>query len=89
MKSFLYSNAKDKVLTAWQILKMMPTNKSVHKYIEKFWGLYLKATVYQNIELEEQKQKFCARLPDKMNKYMNLQRPKSITMMIHHTIFAL
>ena len=64
-------------------------NKSINKYIEKFWDYYLKAIVYQNILLAEQKQQFCAGLPDKMNKYVNLQRSKSINAVIHHAIVAL
>ncbi|MCO5597908.1 hypothetical protein L7F22_051993 [Adiantum nelumboides] len=39
MKQFLSSDAKDKVLTTWQSLKMMP-NETVHKYIDKFWDLH-------------------------------------------------
>ena len=62
-------------------------NKSV--YIEKIWDLYLKATVYQNIQLAEKNQQFCAKLPDEMNNYVHSQWPKSITVVIHHTIVAL
>ena len=65
-------------------------NGSVHnKYIEKIWDLYLKATIYQNIQLAKQKQQFCAGLPNEMKKYVHLQRPKSIMIVIHHTIVAL
>ena len=87
MKSFLHGNAKDKVLTAWQTLKMMP-HKNIDKYIKKFWDLYLKATIYQSISFAEQKQHFCASLPDKMNEYVHLQRPKSINAVIHHALVA-
>ncbi|MCO5560882.1 hypothetical protein L7F22_014502 [Adiantum nelumboides] len=42
MKQFLASNAKDKVLTKWRSLKLSPY-ESIHKYVEKFWDLHLKA----------------------------------------------
>ena len=87
MKSFLHSNAKDKVLTAWQSLKMMP-NESVHTYIDKFLDLYLKAIIYKCIHLAKKKQQFCAGVPDDMSEYVNSQRPKSNTIMIHQTIVA-
>ncbi|MCO5580450.1 hypothetical protein L7F22_034318 [Adiantum nelumboides] len=77
MKQFLASNAKDQVLTEWRSLKLTPY-ESIHKYIDKFWGLHLKATVYKKIDFEEQKQQFCAGLPKDMNEYVNSQRPKSI-----------
>ena len=88
MKSFLHGNAKDKVLKAWQSLKMMP-NESIDKYIEKFCNAYLKAMVYQNISWAEQKQQFLAGLPNKMNEYVHLQQPKSINAVIHHALIAL
>ena len=87
MKSFLHGNAKDKVLTAWQSLKMMP-HKNIDKYIEKFWDSYLKAMVYQSISFAEHKQKICAGLPDKMNEYVHLQWPNSINVVIHHALVA-
>ena len=88
MKSFLHGNAKDKVLTAWQSLKMMP-HKNIDKYIEKFWDSYLKATVYQSILFAEQKQQFCAGLSEKMNEYVHLQWPKSINVVNYHALVAL
>ncbi|MCO5586138.1 hypothetical protein L7F22_040078 [Adiantum nelumboides] len=87
MKQFLSSDAKDKVLTEWQSLKLTPF-KSIHKYVDKFWDLHLKATVYKKIDFEEQKQQFCAGLPEDMNEYVNSQRPKSIFAVIHHTMVA-
>ncbi|MCO5594483.1 hypothetical protein L7F22_048514 [Adiantum nelumboides] len=87
MKQFLSSDAKVKVLTEWQSLKLTPF-ESIHKYVDKFWDLHLKATVYKDIDFEEQNQQFCAGLPEDMNEYVNLQRPKSISAVIHHTMVA-
>ncbi|MCO5587568.1 hypothetical protein L7F22_041517 [Adiantum nelumboides] len=67
MKQFLASNAKDKVLTKWRSLKLSPY-ESIHKYVDKFWDLHLKATIYKKIYFEEQKQQFCVGLPEDMNK---------------------
>ncbi|MCO5595295.1 hypothetical protein L7F22_049336 [Adiantum nelumboides] len=66
MKQSLASDAKDKVLTEWRSLKLSPY-ESIHKYVDKFWDLHLNATVYKKIDFEEQKQQFCARLPEDMN----------------------
>ncbi|MCO5580332.1 hypothetical protein L7F22_034198 [Adiantum nelumboides] len=87
MKQFLASDAKDKVLTKWRSLKLSPY-ESIHKYVNKFWDLHLKATVYKKIDFEEQKQQFCAGLPEDMNEYVNSQRPRSISAVIHHTMVA-
>ncbi|MCO5554482.1 hypothetical protein L7F22_008011 [Adiantum nelumboides] len=87
IKQFLSSDAKDKVLTEWQSLKLTPY-ESIHKYVDKFWDLHLKATIYKKIDFEEQKQQFCAGLPEDMNKYVNSQRPKTILAVIHHTMVA-
>ncbi|MCO5559226.1 hypothetical protein L7F22_012821 [Adiantum nelumboides] len=87
MKQFLKSDAKDKVLTEWRSLKLSPY-ESIHKYVDKFWDLHLKATVYKKIDFEEQKQQFCAGLPKDMNEYVNSQRPRSISSVIHHTMVA-
>ncbi|MCO5607079.1 hypothetical protein L7F22_061271 [Adiantum nelumboides] len=87
MKQFLSSDAKDKVLTEWQSLKLTPY-ESIQKYVDKFWDLHLKATVYKKIDFEEQKQQFCAGLPEDMNEYVNSQRPKTISAVIHHTMVA-
>ncbi|MCO5603375.1 hypothetical protein L7F22_057525 [Adiantum nelumboides] len=56
--------------------------------VDKFWDLHLKATVYRKIDFGEQKQQFCAGLPEDMNKYVNSQRPKTISAVIHHTMVA-
>ncbi|MCO5573163.1 hypothetical protein L7F22_026929 [Adiantum nelumboides] len=87
MKQFLSSDAKDKVLTEWQSLKLSPY-ESIHKYVEKFWDLHLKATVYKKIDFEEQKQQFYAGLLEDMNEYVNSQRPKSNSAVIQHTMVA-
>ncbi|MCO5574456.1 hypothetical protein L7F22_028241 [Adiantum nelumboides] len=87
MKQFLSSDAKDKVLTEWRSLKLTPY-ESIQKYVDKFWDLHLKATVYRKIDFEEQKQQFCAGLPEDMNEYVNSQRPKTISAVIHHTMVA-
>ncbi|MCO5602196.1 hypothetical protein L7F22_056324 [Adiantum nelumboides] len=77
MKQFLASDAKDKVLTEWRSLKLSPY-ESIHKYVDKFWDLHLKATVYKKIDFEEQKQQFCAGLPEDMNE-RRAQRPPTPT----------
>ncbi|MCO5576212.1 hypothetical protein L7F22_030020 [Adiantum nelumboides] len=59
MKQFLASDAKDKVLTEWRSLKLS-SYESIHKYVDKFWDLHLKATVYKKID-------FVCRLPEDMN----------------------
>ncbi|MCO5594016.1 hypothetical protein L7F22_048035 [Adiantum nelumboides] len=87
MKQFLSSDVKDKVLTEWQSLKLSPY-ESIHKYVDKFWDLHLKATVYKKIDFEEQKQQFCAGLLEDMNEYVNSQRPKTVLAVIHHTMVA-
>ncbi|MCO5573329.1 hypothetical protein L7F22_027098 [Adiantum nelumboides] len=65
MKQFLATNAKDKVLTKWQSLKHSPY-ESIHKYVDKFWDLHLKATVFKKMVFGEQKQQFCAGLTKEM-----------------------
>ncbi|MCO5606282.1 hypothetical protein L7F22_060469 [Adiantum nelumboides] len=87
MKQFLASDAKDKVLTEWRSLKLSPY-ESIHKYVDKFWDLHLKATVYKKIDFEELKQHFCAGLLVDMKEYVNSQRPRSILAVIHHTMVA-
>ncbi|MCO5603933.1 hypothetical protein L7F22_058089 [Adiantum nelumboides] len=66
MKQFLASDAKDKVLPKWKCLKLTPY-EYIYKYVDKFWDLHLKATVYKKIDFEEQKQQFCAGIPEDMN----------------------
>lgn len=45
--------------------------ESIQKYIDKFWELHLKATIYKIIEFAEQKQQFCAGLSEEMSEYIN------------------
>ncbi|MCO5563266.1 hypothetical protein L7F22_016903 [Adiantum nelumboides] len=52
------------------------------------FGIYIKATVYKKIYFEEQKQQFCAGLPEDLNEYVNSQRLKTILVVIHHTMVA-
>ncbi|MCO5580337.1 hypothetical protein L7F22_034203 [Adiantum nelumboides] len=40
------------------------------------------------IDFEEQNQQFCAGLPEDINEYVNSQRPKTISAVIHHTTVA-
>ncbi|MCO5594846.1 hypothetical protein L7F22_048880 [Adiantum nelumboides] len=87
MKQFLASNAKDKVLTKWRSLKLS-SYESIHKYVDKFWDLHLKVTIYKKIDFEEQKQQLCAGLPEDMNEYVNSKMPKPILAVIHHTMAA-
>ena len=54
LKTLLPPDVKKKVLTAWRSLKMTP-HESVHKYMEHFWALKLKANVYKSIYFKEQK----------------------------------
>ncbi|MCO5548552.1 hypothetical protein L7F22_002012 [Adiantum nelumboides] len=78
MKQFLASNAKDKVLTKWRSLKFS-SYESIHKYGDKFWDLYLKATVYKKLDFEEQKQQFCDGLSKDMNENKMSQKRKVTT----------
>ncbi|MCO5595753.1 hypothetical protein L7F22_049801 [Adiantum nelumboides] len=87
MKQFFATNAKEKVLTKWRSIKFSPY-ESICKYVDKFWDLHLKAIVYKKIDFEKQKQQFCAGLPKDMNEYVNSQRPRSISTVIHHTMVA-
>ena len=76
---------EDKVLTAWQSLKMMP-NESIDKYIEKFWDAHLKATVYQNISWWASKSNsFWLACP---TKWMSMCICNSPSLFIHHALVA-
>ncbi|MCO5554104.1 hypothetical protein L7F22_007630 [Adiantum nelumboides] len=74
MKQFLASNAKDEVLTKWRSLKLIPY-ESIHNYVDKFWDLHLKGTVYKKIDFEKQKQQFGAGLSEDM---MNMLSPNGL-----------
>ncbi|MCO5561183.1 hypothetical protein L7F22_014804 [Adiantum nelumboides] len=87
MKQFLSSDVKDKVLTKWRSLKLSPY-ESIHKYVDKFLDFHLKTTIYKEIDFKEKKRKFCAGLLEDTNEYVNSQRSKSISRVIHHTMVA-
>ena len=72
MGQFVASNAEDNVLMAWRSLKL-GSNDSIQRYVDKFWDSHLKATVYRRIDFSEQKQQFCAWLPEDMREYVNVQ----------------
>ena len=88
MKQFLTSNVRDDVLTAWRGLKL-EKGKTIQKYVDKFWDLHLKATVFKNIEFPEQRQQYCAGLPDDVRSYIMDQKPKSISEVIHRSMVAM
>ncbi|MCO5560750.1 hypothetical protein L7F22_014370 [Adiantum nelumboides] len=48
------------------------TDPTVGNTKDKFWDLHLKATGYKKIDFEEQRQQFCAGLPEDMNDKMDL-----------------
>ena len=54
MKQFLPKGAKDEVLTAWRSFKL-EEGESIQKYIDKFWDLHLKATIFSKIDFSEKK----------------------------------
>ena len=67
---------------------MHATSRPIQRYVDKFWDLHLKATVYKRIDFTEQKQQFCAGLSEEDSEYVSSQRPKTISAVIHHTIVA-
>ena len=87
MKQFLHEQAQDDVLSTWRSLKL-GEGESLQKYVEKFWDASLKATVYMKIDFLEQRQQFCAGLPEDMRTYVQALRPKTIAEVIHHTAVA-
>ena len=87
MKQILIDQAKDDVLTQWRGLKL-EKGETMQRYIDKFWDLHLKATVYKKIDFSEQKQQYCAGLNEDMKTYINAQKPKTILEVIHHSLVA-
>ena len=85
MKHFLTSNVRDDVLTAWRGLKM-EKGETIQKYVDKFWDLHLKASVFEDIEFPEQRQQYCAGLPEDVRSYIMDQKPKFISEVIHHSM---
>ena len=72
---------------AWRGLKL-EKGESMQNYTDKFWDLHLKATMYKRINFSEQKQQFCANLNEDMKTYINAQKPKTISEVIHHAMVA-
>ncbi|MCO5602535.1 hypothetical protein L7F22_056668 [Adiantum nelumboides] len=70
-EQFLARDAKDKVLTKWQSLKLSPY-ESIHKYGD----LHLKAVVYKRMDFEEQKQRLCAGLREILSGNEGVNEPK-------------
>ena len=87
MKQFLFDKAKDDVFMAWHGLKL-EKGKSMQKYTVKFWDLHLKATVHKKIDFSKQKHQYCASLNEDMKTYINAQKPKTISKVIHHEMVA-
>lgn len=63
MKQLLTDEAKDDVLMTWRSFKL-EQGKSIQKYVDKLGDLHLKAVVFLRIDSPEQKQQFCAGLPE-------------------------
>ena len=87
MKQFLTDQAKDDVLMAWRSLKL-ENGETIQKYNDKFWDLHLKATMFEKIDFNEQKQQYCASLTNNMKAYVHAQKPKNICKAIHHAMVA-
>ena len=66
----------------------MTPHESIHKYVEQLYALKLKAKVYKSIDFEEQKEQFLAGLPEEMSEYVNSQRIRNISQVLHHTMVA-
>ena len=66
----------------------MDKGEPIKKYIDKFWDLHLKACVFEDIGFHAQKQQYCAGLPEDMRAYINAQKPKTISAVIHHSMLA-
>ena len=66
----------------------MTPQESIHKYVEKFWGHKLKANVYTSIDFEDQKEQVLACLPEEMSEYINSQKIRNISQVLHHTMVA-
>ena len=88
MKQFLTANVRDDVLTAWRGLKL-DKGETIQKYVDKFWDLHLKASIFENIEFPEQRQQYCAGLPDDVRSYITDQKPKTISEVIHRSMVAM
>ena len=87
MKQFLTYQVKDDLLTPWHGLKL-EKGETMQQYTNKVWDLHLKAIVYKNIDFSKQKQQHCAGLNEDMKTYINAQKPKTISKIIHHAMVA-
>ena len=63
--------------------------RKIQKYIDKFWDLHLKATLFENMEFPEQRQQYCVGLPDDVRSYIMDQKPKYISEVIHRSMVAM
>ena len=88
MKQFLPGNVKDDVLTSWRGLTY-EKGDNIQKYVDKFWDLHLKASVFKDIDFDEQRQQFCAGLPEDVRSYVNDQKPESIAAVIHRSFVGM
>ena len=79
---------RDDVLTAWRGLKL-DKGETIQKYVDKFWDLHLKASIFENIEFPKQRQQYCAGLPDDVRSYITDQKPKTISEVIHQSMVAM
>ena len=67
----------------------MEKNETIQKYIDKFWDLDLKASIFGNIEFPEQRQQYCAGLPEDVRSYITKNKLTSISEVIHRSIVAM
>ena len=88
MKKFLTRNVRDDVLTAWRWLKL-DKGETIQQYVNKFWDLHLKDSVFENVEFLEQRKQYCAGLPNDVCLYITNQKPKTISEVIHPSMVAM
>ncbi len=87
MNQFLTEHAQDDVMAEWRSL-YLEKGETINKYIDRFWDLYLKACVFEEMGFQTQKQQYCAGLPEDMRAYVNAQKPQTISAVIHHSMLA-
>ena len=88
MKQFLTGNVRDDVLTAWRGLQLKKGD-TIQKYVDRFWDLHLKATIFENIEFPKQRQQYCTGLPDDVRSYIMDQKLNTILEVIHRSFVAM
>ena len=64
----------------------MTPHESIHKYVEQFFAHKLKANVYKSIDFEEKIEEFLTGLPKEMSEYINSQRTRNISQVLHHIV---